>query len=261
MKITESSNYSSNIRFRTDSGSIEHQRQALKNYQLTAEPMLTSTTDGKTGATRRVLPRVYEAFGKRLLDILCALILAPVVLVAIAVVALPMWLTGDRGPIVFGHRRIGRNGKVFRCWKIRTMVTESEDVLKRHLLSDPRAAAEWARDRKLSDDPRITRLGHFLRRTSLDELPQAWNVLRGEMSFVGPRPVVRVEMHKYGAHREAYASVRPGVTGLWQISGRNDISYAERVQLDVTYIREMSFLLDLRVILGTVGAMLRKTGK
>ncbi len=189
------------------------------------------------------------------------MILAPLALAIIIVVAFMMWITGDGGPLFFGHRRIGMHGKVFRCWKVRTMVVDAELRLRDHLASDSGAAREWARDHKLSDDPRITHLGCFLRRTSLDELPQLWNVFKGDMSLVGPRPIVRTEMHKYGSHRAVYASVRPGVTGLWQISGRNDITYAERVRFDVDYVKKMSLWTDLKIIAGTFNAVLDRTGR
>jgi lipopolysaccharide/colanic/teichoic acid biosynthesis glycosyltransferase len=153
------------------------------------------------------------------------------------------------------------DGKAFKCWKIRTMVHDAETRLRAHLKADPEAAAEWDRDRKLTNDPRITRLGQFLRRTSLDELPQIWNVLRGEMSFVGPRPIVRSELQKYGSFRGAYKTMKPGITGLWQVSGRNDVSYDERVKMDVEYMNNVSFLLDVQIILGTAGAVLSRTGK
>lgn len=172
-----------------------------------------------------------------------------------------MRVTKDTGPIFFVHRRIGKNGKVFRCWKIRSMVTDSEKRLREHLQSNPEAAEEWARDQKLTIDPRITRLGRFLRKTSFDELPQLWNILKGEMSLVGPRPIVRTEIQKYGQHRFSYFSVRPGLTGLWQVSGRNDISYEERVLLDTEYASKVSLLLDLKIIAWTVGVVIGRTGK
>lgn len=141
------------------------------------------------------------------------------------------------------------------------MVTDAEEKLRQHLRNNPLAAAEWNSFHKLSDDPRTTAIGRFLRRTSLDELPQIWNVLKGEMSFVGPRPIVRVEMHKYGHHKDAYKSMTPGITGLWQVSGRNDVSYAERVRLDVAYLDSLSLATDIRLILMTGLTVVRGTGK
>lgn len=186
-------------------------------------------------------------------------LLAPVILPVIAI----LWAltVRDGGPGFFGHRRIGRNGKVFRCWKIRSMVVDAETKLEQYLRDNPEAAEEWKRDFKLTNDPRITRLGNFLRKSSLDELPQIWNVLVGEMSFVGPRPVIRAEMRKYGQGRTAYLTMRPGITGLWQVSGRNDVSYDERVRLDIQYLSEASFLTDMRILAATAGAVLNRTGK
>ncbi|WP_126976527.1 sugar transferase [Frigidibacter oleivorans] len=201
----------------------------------------------------------YLDLPKRAFDLVLAVFLAPVIAPVIAVLWVLVRLDG--GPGFFGHVRVGRGGRMFHCWKIRTMVPDAEARLREHLLADPEAAAEWARDFKLARDPRITRIGGFLRKTSLDELPQFWNVIRGDMSFVGPRPVISEEMERYGKHRDAYCAVRPGVTGLWQVSGRNDVSYAERVALDVRYLQTASLLADLRIILQTAGAVLNRTGK
>lgn len=196
---------------------------------------------------------------KRIFDIVLALTLLPVIAPIIVVI----WALVRRegGPGFFGHVRIGSNGRAFKCWKIRTMLPDAQSRLQAHLAQNPEAAAEWARDHKLSDDPRITRLGRLLRRTSLDELPQIWNVLRGDMSFVGPRPIVRAELHKYAMHRGGYLRMKPGITGLWQVSGRNDISYDERVAMDMSYAKIQSFWLDLRIIALTAGAVLHLTGK
>jgi lipopolysaccharide/colanic/teichoic acid biosynthesis glycosyltransferase len=156
---------------------------------------------------------------------------------------------------------VGRNGRAFRCWKIRSMVHDAEARLAELLETDLAAAEEWETYQKLDDDPRIMPLGDVLRRTSLDELPQLWNVLRGDMSLVGPRPVTAPELERYGASRSAYCAMRPGITGLWQVSGRNEVTYAERVALDVEYLRKMSLRLDVRIMLQTAGVVLRPTGK
>lgn len=158
----------------------------------------------------------------------------------------------DPGPLLFPHVRIGRDGRKFSCLKFRTMVQNADAVLETHLRENPAAEREWRETRKLRDDPRVTPLGRALRKTSLDELPQLINVLRGEMSVVGPRPIVIAELSRYGAARKEYLSVRPGITGLWQISGRNDTSYAERVQLDAKYVRTRTFWLDCVIICRTV---------
>ena len=201
----------------------------------------------------------YRRTGKRIFDIVFAIALLPIIVPTIIV----LWvvISRDGGNAFFGHRRIGRDGKVFRCWKLRTMVVDAEERLRAHLRDNPEAATEWKTYHKLTDDPRVTPLGRFLRRTSLDELPQIWNVLRNEMSFVGPRPVVRSELHKYGPHRVTYKSMMPGITGLWQVSGRNDISYAERVELDLAYSNSMSFFTDTVLIARTGLSVIARTGK
>ncbi|WHZ37719.1 sugar transferase [Sagittula sp. MA-2] len=227
----------------------------MREYTATSENFRVSTA-------RALTPRnLYKIVGKRITDVALALLIAPLALIVVGVVAVIMTVSGEGGHLFFGHRRIGKNGRVFKCWKIRTMVLDAEIRLREHLASDPEAAAEWASDHKLTNDPRITGVGRFLRRTSLDELPQIWNVLKGDMSFVGPRPIVRLEMHKYGSDRPVYTSVKPGVTGLWQVSGRNNISYAERVQMDVEYVNSMSLARDLGLILRTVLVVVLPTGK
>jgi len=165
------------------------------------------------------------------------------------------------GPVVFGHSRVGRGGREFKCYKFRSMVSNSTEVLNNLLETDPLAREEWARDFKLRNDPRITRIGQFIRKTSLDELPQLWNVLVGEMSIVGPRPVVVQELERhYGAAQSDYLSVRPGLTGLWQVSGRNDMDYQERVKLDQHYVRTWNVWADFIIVMKTVGVMLRPRG-
>ncbi|WP_082015826.1 sugar transferase [Leisingera sp. ANG-M7] len=202
---------------------------------------------------------VYSRGGKRVFDTGFALLLLPV----LAPVILLLWILArrDGGPGFFGHTRVGRDGRLFKCWKVRSMVADAEARLQAHLDADPAAAAEWERDHKLANDPRISRLGHVLRKTSLDELPQIWNVLKGEMSFVGPRPIVTRELAKYGSSAPAYLAQTPGITGLWQVSGRNDVSYEERVALDVAYLRRRSFPGDLQIILRTGSAVLGRTGR
>lgn len=166
----------------------------------------------------------------------------------------------DGAPILFGHYRVGKNGKLFRCWKFRTMRRDSEAVLADLLKNDPAARAEWARDQKLTNDPRITPIGHFLRKSSLDELPQLLNVIKGEMSLVGPRPVTVAELTRYGAARWHYISVAPGMTGLWQISGRNNTTYAERVAFDREYVESRSMLVDAAILIKTVRVVVFREG-
>ena len=166
----------------------------------------------------------------------------------------------DGGPVIFAHQRVGRNGRPFACLKFRSMAIDAQARLQHLLAVDAEARAEWARDHKLRNDPRITRLGDFLRRSSLDELPQLFNVLRGEMSLVGPRPIVEAEASRYGRRIVHYCSVRPGITGLWQVSGRNNTSYRRRVAIDVVYSRRKSLNLDIRILLMTIPAVLLRRG-
>jgi Undecaprenyl-phosphate galactose phosphotransferase WbaP len=206
-------------------------------------------------ASRRANSRV-----KRWFDILGAvgglIFLAPVFVTIALMIKLD-----DRGPVFFAHRRVGRRGRMFACWKFRTMVLDADQALERLLASDPEAAREWRENQKLQNDPRITSVGKFLRYTSLDELPQLFNVLMGEMSLVGPRPVTKAELNeRYAKDRRYYLLVRPGVTGLWQVSGRNRLSYSRRVQLDEQYLREWSFSRDLSILVRTVDVVFRRDG-
>ncbi len=200
----------------------------------------------------------YGRAGKRSFDLVAALILLPSVALLILLLAALVALDGGRP--FFGHVRVGRGGQTFRCWKIRTMVPDAEARLTQLLATDPDAAAQWARDQKLLRDPRITWLGNFLRKTSLDELPQLWNVLRGEMSLVGPRPVTRVELGRYGEAASVYLSVRPGVTGLWQVQGRNSVQYDDRVRLDQQYVRQLALTQDLKILARTLSVVAARTG-
>lgn len=161
----------------------------------------------------------------------------------------------DGGAILYRHQRIGRDEQQFSCFKFRTMAENGDEILRDHLARDAAARQEWTACRKLRDDPRVTPTGRILRKTSLDELPQLLNVIRGEMSIVGPRPVVRDEIAMYGADFVFYRRARPGLTGAWQISGRNDTSYDERVQLDRAYVEAWSFTNDIAIILKTIPAV------
>ncbi|MDO9706821.1 sugar transferase [Paracraurococcus lichenis] len=196
---------------------------------------------------------------KRAMDILGAALLLLVTAPLFALLAL--LIRADGGPVLYAHERVGRGGRRFGCLKFRSMVVDSQARLAALLAADPEARAEWEATRKLKDDPRVTRIGRFLRATSLDELPQVLNVLRGEMSLVGPRPVVAAELEEhYGKAAEHYLSVRPGITGLWQISGRSDTTYATRVALDIDYASNPSLLADLRILLRTPLAVLSRRG-
>lgn len=196
---------------------------------------------------------------KRAFDLMAATAILVFALPAMFFIAVLLFST-DRGPILFSHERIGRNGKRFRCLKFRSMVVNSQEALRRHLEMFPQARDEWEATQKLRDDPRITPLGRFLRVTSLDELPQLINVIRGDMSLVGPRPIVQEEVVRYADHIEHYAAVRPGITGLWQVSGRSDVDYDQRVQLDSLYVREWSFSGDLVILVKTIKVVVMRTG-
>jgi lipopolysaccharide/colanic/teichoic acid biosynthesis glycosyltransferase len=195
----------------------------------------------------------------RLFDIL----FAAVVLIAVAPALLLLIIAlqiDSPGPIFFVQERVGRRGELFRCLKLRTMVVDARERLQNLLETSPEARAEWERDHKLKDDPRVTRLGRFARVFSLDELPQLANILAGHMSIVGPRPIVEEEIWRYGPYFADYCSVRPGLTGLWQVSGRNNTTYEERVMLDSQYARQKSLAVDFGIICRTFAVVARAHG-
>lgn len=198
---------------------------------------------------------VYNFF-KRSFDIISAsigiLFLLPLFIVLAILVKLD-----SKGPIFFSHKRIGKNGKIIGIYKFRSMVSNSEEIFKNFTEEQNK---EFEKNFKLDDDPRITKIGGFLRKTSLDELPQLLNIIKGDMSVVGPRPIVRAEVEKYGVCADKLFSVKPGLTGFWQANGRSDTTYEERVQMDMYYIDNRSFLLDIRIILKTVISVIRKEG-
>ena len=165
----------------------------------------------------------------------------------------------DGGPAFYGQPRIGRDGRRFTCWKLRSMVVKADDYLEEYLEANPSAKAEWLVSQKLTHDPRITRIGHFIRKSSIDELPQLWCILKGEMSLVGPRPFLPEQKPLYKGN--AYFMVRPGLTGFWQVSERNESSFSSRTVFDNRYIEEISFMTDLKLILQTIGVVFRATGR
>jgi len=203
--------------------------------------------DSESAAADR--PWTIRSASKRLLDVMGALVLGVVFGPLMAVIAL--LLRKEGGSVIYRHRRIGQQGKTFECLKFRSMIPNADRLLPELLARQTEMKAEWVRDHKLRCDPRVTRLGRFLRKTSLDELPQIWNVLRGEMSLVGPRPIVREELMRYGRSLPVYLSAKPGITGLWQVTGRNNTDYRRRVALDVYYVRKHNLLLDLYILLKT----------
>ena len=186
---------------------------------------------------------------------LALLIFSPIFLLIAVLVKL-----SDPGPIFYGHRRVGHNGRYFHCLKFRTMAMNGDEVLRQYLAANPEAAEEWRATRKLKNDPRVTAVGAVLRKLSLDELPQLLNIIRGEMSVVGPRPVVDEELSYYESAAAYYLSTRPGLTGLWQISGRNDVSYRRRVAYDVLYVRTSGVYDNLRILVLTVPSVLASRG-
>jgi undecaprenyl-phosphate galactose phosphotransferase len=202
----------------------------------------------------RPFSRVVKTGFDQLGAITLLLLFAPLLLV------LAILIRADGGPAFYRHRRIGAGGRMFDCLKFRSMAVDAERMLHRLLTADPAAATEWSATHKLKNDPRITQIGRFLRASSLDELPQLFNVVRGEMSLVGPRPIVRAEVKRYGSDIEHYYAAKPGLTGLWQVSGRSDMSYARRVQLDVWYVRNWSLWHDVAILFKTVPAVFLQRG-
>ncbi len=208
---------------------------------------------------RNNLSRPYNRIMKRLFDLVLTIVgglmISPVLLGIALAVAIE-----NRGHVIFAHRRVGAAGKKFSCYKFQTMVPDAEAKLKKYLAENPEAKREWEESFKLTNDPRVTKLGNILRRTSLDELPQLWNVIRGEMSLVGPRPIVQAEVPRYGKNIREYYMVLPGITGMWQVSGRSDTTYPERVAMDTWYVRNWSVWIDLMYLFKTVKAVFYRKG-
>lgn len=202
-------------------------------------------------------PRLYDSVVKRLLDILLVLLALPIVLPVVLVLAL--LVARDGHSPFYRQERVGRGGRSFMLWKLRTMVPDAKGELDRYLEANPSAREEWDTYQKLQDDPRITGIGHFLRRSSLDEVPQLWNVLKGDMSLVGPRPMMPEQRDLYPGN--AYYMLRPGVTGPWQVSDRNNSTFAQRADFDAHYAERVSLVTDVKLLMATVGVVLRCTGK
>ncbi|MET0183701.1 MAG: sugar transferase [Caulobacterales bacterium] len=196
---------------------------------------------------------------KRAFDYSAALAALIMLAPALITVAALIWLHDGRAPL-YGHQRVGRYGRTFRCLKFRSMIPDGGAVLQAYLEANPAAKEEWERTQKLENDPRVTPIGKFIRRTSIDELPQIWNVLIGEMSIVGPRPITRPELDRYGKERRYYLLVRPGITGLWQVSGRSETTYQARIKYDRDYLEQWSFVRDVWIIAKTVPAVLAARG-
>ncbi|MFC0202793.1 sugar transferase [Novosphingobium soli] len=215
--------------------------------------------EGRPSLANGAAHRAQRELGARAFDIGVALLAILVFLPFLILTALAITLSGP-GPVLFIQPRVGRNGQTFPCLKFRSMVVDSQDVLEDLLARSTEARMEWERDQKLRCDPRITQVGAILRKTSLDELPQLFNILAGHMSVVGPRPIIAAEIPRYGPRFEAYCSVRPGLTGLWQVSGRNEVRYEARVRLDALYARRKSTWYDMAICLRTIPAVLASRG-
>jgi exopolysaccharide production protein ExoY len=222
-------------------------RDLAKSAHLDSPRVLSYGTPPVGGTLKRAFDVVAASIG--------IVALLPLFLFLIALVKIT-----DPGPAFYGHARIGRGGRSFACLKFRTMMVNGDEVLAAHLRDNPAARDEWLATRKLRNDPRVTRVGHVLRKLSLDELPQLLNILQGDMSIVGPRPVVHAELEHYGPFADCYLKSRPGLTGLWQVSGRSDVSYEARVAFDRQYIENWSLAGDLRIILLTVPAVCLSRG-
>lgn len=225
----------------------------------TANTTAERSADARRSKTGLLKPKGFPPLAlKRATDLgfglAIALFFMPVILVC------SLWLKSSGGTVLFTQPRVGKGGKSFNIYKFRTMVPNASQVLQELLASDEMLRKEWQREHKLKNDPRVTSIGRFLRRTSLDELPQLWNVLKGDMSLVGPRPVEAFEMLKYGVHARYYYAQKPGLTGLWQISGRSDVTYEQRIAMDTYYSRKAGWWFDVWIVLKTVRVVLRRSG-
>ncbi|WP_380179206.1 undecaprenyl-phosphate galactose phosphotransferase WbaP [Kalamiella sp. sgz302252] len=219
-------------------------------YIFSHEVMILRVSNNLAKRTSRIVKRTFDIVG--------ALAIITMLMPALAI--LIFMVARDGGNPIYGHERVGLNGRKFKCLKFRSMVVNSKEVLEEVLRSDPAARAEWDKDFKLKNDPRITRIGHFIRKTSLDELPQLWNVVRGEMSLVGPRPVIEDELERYAGDVDYYFMAKPGMTGLWQVSGRNDVDYETRVYFDSWYVKNWSLWNDIAILFKTIGVVLKRDG-
>lgn len=230
----------------------------FENNLLTEDGMLNGRRKMLKNFNRYNLSRRSSQYIKRLFDVLLAscmlLVLSPLLIL------LCILVKRDGGKAIYGHVRIGRAGKKFRCYKFRSMVVNSEQVLSQLLNNCPVARDEWKRDFKLKNDPRITKLGKLLRCTSLDELPQLFNVLRGDMSLVGPRPITEIELNRYAENTKYYLAAKPGITGLWQVSGRNNTNYEQRIYFDCWYVRNWKLSTDIAILFKTALVVLRRDG-
>ncbi|WP_440210074.1 undecaprenyl-phosphate galactose phosphotransferase WbaP [Actinobacillus pleuropneumoniae] len=220
------------------------------SFLFSHEMLLLRINNNLAKRSSRILKRMMDIFG----SIIIIILLSPIIL------TLYFLIKKDGGNVIYGHSRIGRNGKEFKCLKFRSMVVNSQEVLAHLLETDPEAKAEWDKDFKLRNDPRITKVGAFIRKTSLDELPQLFNVLKGEMSLVGPRPIIKDELERYEDDVDYYLMAKPGMTGLWQVSGRNDVDYDTRVYFDAWYVKNWSLWNDIAILFKTINVVLKRDG-
>ncbi|CAI0871499.1 undecaprenyl-phosphate galactose phosphotransferase WbaP [Serratia ficaria] len=220
------------------------------SFIFSHEVMILRVSNSLAKRTSRFLKRTFDIIG----SVSIILLLSPILAI------LAYLVSKDGGKAIYGHERVGRDGNKFKCLKFRSMVMNSQEVLKQLLENDPEARAEWDKDFKLKNDPRITRVGKFIRKTSLDELPQLFNVLKGEMSLVGPRPVIEKELERYAGDVDYYLMAKPGMTGLWQVSGRNDVDYDTRVYFDAWYVKNWSLWNDIAILFKTINVVLKRDG-
>jgi lipopolysaccharide/colanic/teichoic acid biosynthesis glycosyltransferase len=238
--------------------SPESRAAAIEDSYSYVEVVGRSTT--KSQRTNGVPSELFRyKLVKRCADILLIIVSVPLTMLVLGIVSAMVKLSSP-GPIFYSHRRIRKSGAFFSMWKFRTMCVNSAEVLDEYLARHPQARAEWNKTHKLRHDPRITPIGSFLRRYSLDELPQLWNVLMGQMSLVGPRPIVAAEVEKYGDFFDCYCRVKPGLTGLWQVSGRSELSYVERVALDCEYVEHWSLSRDVMILAKTFSSVANQDG-
>jgi exopolysaccharide production protein ExoY len=206
-----------------------------------------------------IVKNSYQAYGKRVFDIVFTISILPIV--TSLILLLGILIKAEGGSIFYGHTRLGRNKVQFKCWKLRTMIPNAEQKLKDYLDKNQDQKEIWETTYKLPNDPRVTKIGKLIRKLSFDELPQFWNVLIGDMSIVGPRPVTQKETELYGSSFDIISRVKPGITGLWQVSGRNDITYTNRIELDLDYVKNQTFIGDVKIVLLTIRSILLGTGR
>ena len=220
------------------------------SFIFSHEVMIFRVQQNLAKLSSRILKRSFDIIGSTLI----------IAMISPLLIYISRKVKADGGPAIYGHERIGKGGRKFKCLKFRSMVINSQEVLSELLASSPEAKAEWDATFKLKEDPRITKIGNFLRRTSLDELPQLFNVLKGEMSLVGPRPIITAELERYNEEVEYYLLSKPGMTGLWQVSGRSDVDYETRVYLDAWYVKNWSMWNDIAILFKTITVVLKRDG-